>query len=123
MVLANIWFPNLESRKRVIAAISTLPAVGAPAESVLTIPAGYPPIDRSIPNPVLAIFAAQNDATLVANGANGFAIAGDCGFGTAPTGAGEFRITGARTLGVWNLINETQVVLIIYVAKGSGQET
>ena len=107
-----------------IAAFSTLPAVGAPAESVLTIPNGYPPIDLSIPNPVLAIFAAQNAAGgLAANGQQGYAIAGQCGAAVAPTGAGEFRITGTRTLGVWNQPNVTSAVIIFYIAKGSGQET
>lgn len=123
MVLANIWFPNIEARSRVIAALSTLPAVGAPAESVLTIPNGYPPIDLSIPSPVLAIFALMTGANLVADGQQGFAIAGQCAAGVAPTAQGEFRITGARTLGVWNMPNEAQVALVIYVAKGSGQET
>jgi len=123
MVLANIWFPNLKDRSRIIAAISTLPAVGAPAASNVVIPNDYPPIDRTIPCPVLAIFCAQNTATLAANGQHAFAMAGQLNTGVAPTGAGEFQITGVRTISVWNLPNEAQVVLIIYVAKGSGQDT
>ena len=123
MVLANIWFPNLKDRSRVIAAISTLAAVGAGAAATFTIPNNYPPIDRTIPCPILGIFCAQNGATLAANGQNAFAMAGQLDTAIAATGAGEFRVTGARTVEVWQLANEAQVVLVIYVAKGSGQET
>ena len=123
MVLANIWFPDLKARRRVIAALSTLAAVGAGAAATFTIPNNYPPIDRTLPNPVLAILCAQNGATLAANGQNAYAIAGQLDTAVAPTGAGEFRITGARTVEVWQLANEAQVVLVIYVGLGSGQET
>ena len=119
--LANIWFPDDEARSRVVAAITTLAAVGAAA--TFTIPNGYPPIDRTIPCPILGIFCAQNGATLAANGQEAFAIAGQMGTAVAPDSIGEFRVTGARTVEVFQTAAEAQVVLVIYVGKGSGQET
>jgi sugar phosphate isomerase/epimerase len=120
--LANIWFPDDEARSRVVAAISTAAAVGAAV--TITIPNGYPPIDRTIPCPVLAIVVADNTAAgLLANGQEMFAIAGQMGTALAPDSAGEFRITGARTVEIFQQVNVAQVALIIYVAKGSGQET
>jgi len=122
--LANIWFPDDEARSRVIAAITTVAAVGAAV--VATIPNGYPPIDRTIPCPVLAIVVADNTAGgLLALGQEMFAIAGQMGTALAADSAGEFRITGARTIEIFQSVaaGTIQVVLIIYVAKGSGQET
>jgi hypothetical protein len=120
--LANIWFPDDEARSRVVAAISTVAAVGAAV--TITIPNGYPPIDRTIPCPVLAIVVADNTvAGLLANGQEMFAIAGQMGTALAPDSAGEFRITGARTVEIFQQVAVDQVALIIYVAKGSGQET
>lgn len=120
--LANIWFPDDEARSRVIAAISTVAAVGAAV--TITIPNGYPPIDRTIPCPVLAIVVADNTvAGLLLHGQEMFAIAGQMGTALAPDSAGEFRITGARTIEIFQQVAVTQVALIIYVAKGTGQET
>ena len=120
--LANIWFPDDEARSRVIAAITTCAAVGAAV--TITIPNGYPPIDRTIPCPVLAIVLADNTAGgLLANGQEMFAIAGQMATGTAADSAGEFQITGARTIELFQQIATDQVALVIYVAKGSGQET
>ena len=97
--LANIWFPDDEARSRVIAAISTVAAVGAAV--TITIPNGYPPIDRTIPCPVLAILVADNTAGgLLAFGQEMFAIAGQMPTALAPDSAGEFRITGARAVGI-----------------------
>ena len=120
--LANIWFPDDEARSRVVAAITTVAAVGAAV--VATIPNGYPPIDRTIPCPVLAIIVADNTAAgLLLHGQEMFAIAGQMPTALAADSAGEFRITGARTIEIFQQVAVTQVVLIIYVAKGSGQET
>lgn len=120
--LANIWFPDDEARSRVIAAISTVAAVGAAV--TITIPNGYPPIDRTIPCPVLAIVVADNTAGgLLANGQEMFAIAGQMGTALAPDSAGEFRITGARTVEILQQVATDQIALIIYVAKGTGQQT
>ena len=119
--LANIWFPDNEARSRIVAAIARLAAVGAATN--LVIPDEYPPIDRTIPCPVLAIVAAQNDITLAATGQEMFAMAGQMGTALAADSLGEFRITGVRTVEVFQTATETQVALIIYVAKGSGQET
>ena len=119
--LANIWFPDDEARSRVVAAITTS-AGGAGAAVVITIPNGYPPIDRTIPCPVLGIFTAQVGATLVANGIEGYAMADQMG-ALAADSAGEFQITGARTISIWEQAAEAKIVLVIYVAKGTGQET
>ena len=119
--LANIWFPDDEARSRVVAAIARLAAVGAATN--LVIPDEYPPIDRTIPCPVLAIVALDNTAGgLLALGEEMFAMAGQMG-ALAPDSVGEFQITGVRTVSVFQTVNTTQVALIIYVAKGSGQET
>jgi len=124
--LANFWFPDNEARSRVVAAICTSTAAGAGAVVTLTIPNGYPPIDRTILNPILGIFTAQTGATLAATGIEGYAMAGQMGAVPAtmtPDSAGEFEITGARTIDIWQQANEDAVCLIIYIAKGTGQET
>ena len=119
--LANIWFPDNEARSRIVAAIARLAAVGAATN--LVIPNEYPPIDRTIPCPVLAIVALDDTAGgLLATGQELFAMAGQMG-ALAPDSLGEFRITGVRTVSVFQTVATTQVALIIYVAKGSGQET
>ena len=50
-------------------------------------------------------------------------MAGQCDTATAPTAAGEFRITGARTIEIWEVTARAKHVLVVYVSKGSGQET
>ncbi len=123
--LTNVWFPDNEDRSRVIAAITTS-AGGAGANITITIPNGYPPIDRTIPCPVLAIFTAQVGTTLVGNGVEGYALGGQMGATPAsltPDSAGEFLITGARTIDIWEQAAEAKVVLVIYIGKGTGQET
>jgi len=122
--LANIWFPDEEAWSRVIAAFTTVAAVGAAV--VATIPNGYPPIDRTIPCPVMAILAVDNTAGgLLALGQEAFAIAGQMPSALAADSIGEFRITGARTIEIFQSVaaGTIQAVLIIYVAKGTGQET
>ena len=119
--LANIWFPDNEARSRVVAAVARLAAAGAATN--LVIPNEYPPIDRTIPCPVLAIFTAENGAVLGAVGQEAFAIAGQMGTALAADSIGEFRITAPRIVEVFQTLAATQVALIIYVAKGSGQET
>lgn len=120
MVLANIWFPDPEDRKRIIAAITT--SAGAAGGVVtITIPDSYPPIDRTIPCPVLAIMAAMDLAVLAIDENEIWAMAGQ--MGVAPTAGGEFLITGARTIDIWDLTAGLKHVLVVYVSKGSGQET
>lgn len=121
--LTNIWFPDNEARSRVVAALTTAAAGGGGAAVTITIPNDYPPIDRTIPCPILGMFAAQNGATLVANGQEAFAMANQMNTTLTPDSAGEFRITGARTIEIYQQANEAQVVLVIYVAKGTGQKT
>ena len=123
--LALHMFPDNEDRKRIICAITT--SAGAAGGVVtLTIPNEYPPIDRTIPSPVIAIIAGITTATLAANEALVWALAGQMGATPAsltPDSAGEFLITGQRTIDVWELAAGIKVVMIIYVSKGSGQET
>lgn len=123
MVLANIWFPDERHWGRMVAAVISDPAAGSGAAKTITIPNNYPPIDLNLPNPVLAIIACQTDATLLALGNTGCAIAGDMGNAAAPTADGEFRITGARTLEIWKTPAELQAWMVFYISKGSGQET
>jgi len=120
MVLANIWFPSVEDRKRIVAAVTTS-AGGAGAAITITIPNGYPPIDRTIPCPVLAILTLCSGAVLAIDDNDGFAMAGQ--MAVAPTGPGEFFINGARTIQIWEITARAKAVLIVYVSKGSGQET
>ncbi len=123
--LTNVWFPDNEDRSRVIAAITT--SAGAAGGVVtITIPNGYPPIDRTIPCPVLGIFTAEVGATLAANGIEGYALAGQMGATPAsltPDSAGEFEITGARTIDIWEQAATAKIVLVLYIGKGTGQET
>jgi hypothetical protein len=121
MVLANIWFPDERHWGRMVVAVITDSAAGSGAAKTITIPNNYPPIDLGLSSPVLAIFAVQTDATLLALGNTGCAIAGQ--MGVAPTADGEFFITGARTLQIWKTPAELQAWMVCYISKGSGQET
>jgi len=121
--MTNILFPMPEQRKRIIAAATTLAASGgAAAAKVITIGNEYPEIDRSIPNPILAILVSQNAATQAANSNHIFTIAGTMA-AVVPDQTPNFFITGARTISVWQLLNNTCDALVIYVAKGSGANT
>jgi len=120
MVLANIWFPDNEDRKRIIAAVCTS-AGGAGAAVQIAIPNNYPPIDRTIPCPILGILTMCSGAVLAANDNDGFAMAGQ--MAVAPTGAGEWFINGARTIQIWEITARAKAVLVVYIAKGSGQQT
>jgi hypothetical protein len=121
MVLANIWFPDVRDWGQMVCAPVACAAGAGGAVATLTIPNNYPPIDRTIPCPVLAILGVQADAVLLALGNTGCAIAGQ--MAVAPTADGEFFITGARTVDIWQTPAELQVYLIFYISKGSGQET
>ena len=121
MVLANIWFPDERDWGQMVAAVISDSAAGSGAAKTITIPNEYPPIDRTIPSPVLAILILQSDATLLALGNDSCAIAGQ--MAVAPTATGEFFITGARTLQYWKTAAELAVIIVFYISKGSGQET
>lgn len=121
MVLANIWFPDVREWGQMVAAVISDSAAGSGAAKTLTIPNNYPPIDRTIPCPILAIFCLQSDAVLLALGNTGCAIGGQ--MAVAPTADGEFFITGPRTFQVWKTPAELQVYIVFYISKGSGQET
>ena len=122
--IALTVFPDPAQRKMVVAAVTTC-AGGAGAVMTLTIPNGYPPIDRTISCPVLAILGLCLGAVLAINDNLVWAIAGTMGTGAGgvPDSVGEFQITGARTIDVWELAAGIKVVMIVYVSKGSGQET
>ena len=122
--IALIQFPDPIDRKRIIAAVTTS-AGGAGAVVTLTIPNGYPPIDRTIPCPIMVILGAMDLAVLAAKENLVWAIAGTMGTGAGgvPDSAGEFQITGARTIDVWELTAGLKHILVVYVSKGSGQET
>ena len=121
MVLANIWFPDERYWGMMVAAVATMAAGGGGAVETITIPNNYPPIDRRLPCPVLAILGVQSDAVLLALGNTGCAMAGQ--MAVAPTADGEFQITGDRTIDVWQTPNEIQSYIVFYISKGSGQET
>ena len=122
--IALIQFPDRKDRKRIIAAVTTC-AGGAGAVVTLTIPAGYPPIDRTIPCPIIAILGLCLGAVLAINDNLVWAIADTMGSGAGgvPDTVGEHQVTGARTIDVWELTARAKQVLIVYVSKGSGQET
>ena len=122
--IAIISFPDPVDRKRIIAAVTTS-AGGAGAVVTLTIPAGYPPIDRTIPCPIMAILGLTSGNPLAINDNLVWAIAGTMGSGAGgvPDSVGEFQVTGTRTIDVWELVASAKAVLIVYVSKGSGQET
>ena len=123
--LALHMFPDREDRKRIICAITTS-AGGAGAVVTLTIPNGYPPIDRTIPCPVIAIIAGITTAVLAIDENPIWALGGQMGATPAsltPDSAGEFLITGARTIDVWEITAGIKAVMIVYISKGFGQET
>ncbi len=67
------------------------------------------------------MFKCQNDATLVAFGNEVYLVTGTCS--GVPDSAGEFQITADRTIDIWQQADETAVIMIIYIAKGSGNKT
>lgn len=117
--LTDIRFPAEEDWGRVVAATTNIGA-GAAGEKTITIPNEYPPIDRSIPHPVLAILAFQTSATLVASGVENCEISGQVDTGDAADSTGEFRITGDREIKAYLTANKTLDILIVYIAKGTG---
>ena len=117
--IANIHFPSEEKRSQIVGAVTSL-AAGLGAVVTATIPVDYPPIDRTIQNPVIAALFVQDGAAQAANGCHAFDITGHCN--GVPDSAGEFQITGERTIDFWQLPNETGHILIIYVSKGSGDQ-
>ena len=124
--LAVHRFPDPKDRKRIIVAMTT--SAGAAGGVVtLTIPNEYPPIDRTIPCPVIAIIGGRVlGATMPPNTMEVWALAGQMGATPAtltPDSVGEFLITGARTIDVWEQTAGIKVIMIVYVSKGSGQET
>ena len=121
MVLANIWFPDERDWGQMVAAVISDTNAGIGTAKTVTIPNEYPPIDRTIPSPILAILILQSDATLAALGNTSCAIGGQ--MGVAPTADGEFFITGARTFQFWKTLTELQVLIVFYISKGSGQDT
>jgi hypothetical protein len=118
--LANIWFPDEEARGRIVAAVTTS-AGGAGAVVGLTIPNNYPPIDDSLPCPIIAIMGMGTGAVLAIDENIIWAIANTMAL--APDSVGEHLVTGERTIDVWELSATAKTVLIIYVSKGSGQQT
>jgi len=123
--ITDILFPEDEALSRLV--IAQTDATGAAGGVVtLTIADSYPPIDRRIACPILGILLIQNDATLIANGNEGYNITNTmpvtAGAGVAPDSAGEFLVTGDRTINIWRLVNETSAALIAYISKGSGNK-
>ena len=118
--MTDILFPEDSALSRLIIAETTC-GVGIGVVT-LTLSASYPPIDRSLPNPVLAILLVQNDATLVATGSEQFPITGAMVAGIAPDSIGEFLVTADRTINVYRSAAETTIALIAYISKGSGNK-
>jgi len=118
--MTNILFPPESVRGQMVVATGTLAASAAGVKTI-TIPNTYPEIDITLPNPVLAILKAQTGATLLIDGNGVYAIGGHCD--GVPDSAGEFQITGVRTIDCWTLGNEVAVVLVCYISRGSGQKT
>ena len=119
--MTDILFPEDSALSRLIIAETTC-AGSAGGVVTLTLSASYPPIDRSLPNPVLGIILVQNDATLVINGSEVYNITGAMVAGIAPDSTGEFLVTADRTINVWRLVNETTIAIIAYISKGSGNK-
>jgi len=118
--ITKILCPPRELRGMMVVAATTV-AAGAGAVKTITIPDAYPAIDRTIQSPVLAILIGQSAATLVIDGSGVFAVGGQCD--GVPDSAGEFQITGARTIDIWKIANKTAVAVVCYISKGSGQKT
>ncbi len=56
--ITDILMPDEEARGRMVVAGFTLAAGGGTAVVTATLDPGYPPIDRSVPCPILAIIIA-----------------------------------------------------------------
>jgi hypothetical protein len=118
--LSNIYTPSEEEYSKMMVATADISSAGGTSVATITLDNAYPAIDQTIPSPVLAIVLMQDGATLAANGIENFLITGQCD-GT-PDSAGEFQITGDRTIDVYQTAAESQAVLVFYIARGTGEK-
>lgn len=106
------------------AAIGTYVKAGAGAKVTVTIGDHYPAIKRAIPFPVISIIKIPTEAASTAAGIEFYTpdnmTKRGTGVGYDPDGAGEFNITGNRTIDIWDLTNKDGICIIIYVPDGYG---
>ncbi len=118
--LTDILTPNEKQRGGMIAGGAEVASAAAGVKTI-TLGNGYPAINRKIQSPVLLILLVQYDPVLVQNGCEAFFISGQMDRATAPDSAGEFQITGARTIDVYSTANnETLHAIVFYIPEGSG---
>ena len=73
------------------------------------------------PCPIVAMFKFQMDATLIQYGHEVYLVTGACA--GVPDSAGEFQITADRTIDIWQQVDELCLIMIFYIAQGSGNKT
>lgn len=111
--------PNEKDYSKMICAGVAHTSTGAAGVETLTIDNDYPPIDMGIQSPVLAIILIENETP--ANDQNEvFLPSGQMARGTAPDSAGEFEITGERTIDIYQTNDLNGNALIFYIPKGTG---
>jgi len=96
-------------------------STGAAGVETLTLNSQYPAIDRSLQSPILSIVLIEsetpaNDLSFV------FLPSGQMSPGVAPDGAGEFVITGDRTINIYQTADLNGIALISYIPRGTGQK-
>ena len=119
---ASVRMPSSKKLSTAITAYFELASDGA-SPSTLTLDSDYPPIDLSIQSPVLGIFLINDETAVAIADPEHFIPAGQMARGTAPDSAGEFQLTGARTINVFHTGDKNSKGMITYIQQGSPQLT
>ncbi len=119
--ITTIYTPPESCWKRIVTAFGTYTSAGATTAITITIDNAYPPIDRGIQSPVLGILMIADESSVAVGDIQVFDITGQVDRSSAPDSAGEFQITGDRTVKVYNTPDKDGKYIITYVAKGSGE--
>jgi len=110
----KILLPDL-TKEKLAFGIGTFTAAGAGAAVTVTLPSSNAPIKQRIQSPILAMVSLTKN---VATDSQYFVPTGQMARAVAPDSAGEFQITGARTVKIWDAKNQDGYVLIWYVPDG-----
>jgi len=114
-----LYFDDSGIKHPLCAGIGTYTAGGAGAACTVTLGDHYPAIAMRMQCPVIAIVKIPTEAAGAATGLEYYTPDNQMPIGTAPDSAGEWAITGARTLSIWETADKNGICIIIYVPEGN----
>jgi len=118
-----VRMPRKEDTNKAITAFFTLTSTGGTKADTITLDNDYPPIDLTIQSPILGIFMIADETGVAIDDPEIFLPTGQVDRGDAADSAGEFAITGARTISVYHEGDQNGKGMVTYVPKGSSQLT